>query len=77
MSIGANLSEAQSAETKRDFVHKCTISLKEARESYYWLRLILEAELVEERRITEIMNETSQIIAILTTIVKKTKRGMN
>src|SRR4051812_29734628 len=48
-SIGANMSEAQSAETKRDFIHKCTLSLKEARECSYWLRLILEAKLIEEK----------------------------
>jgi len=73
MSIGANMSEAQSAETKRDFIHKCTLSLKEARECHYWLRMVLEAKLIEEKRMTEIMSETDQIIAILTTIVKKTK----
>jgi four helix bundle protein len=77
MSIGANMSEAQSAETKRDFVHKCTLSLKEARESHYWLRLILAADLVEEKRMSEIMNETNQLIAIITTIVKRTKLAMS
>ncbi|MBK8812019.1 MAG: four helix bundle protein [Acidobacteria bacterium] len=41
-SIGANLEEAQAGQSKSDFVHKNSISLKEARESRYWLRLILE-----------------------------------
>lgn len=76
MSIGANLSEAQSAETKRDFVHKCTLSLKEARECHYWLRLILATGLIEEKRMVEIMDETHQVIASLTAIIKKTKRSL-
>jgi four helix bundle protein len=76
VSVGANLSEAQSAETKRDFVHKCTIALKEARESLYWLRLIVEANIVEENRMLGIMDETNQIVAILTTIIKKTKLAL-
>lgn len=40
-SVGANLEEAQAGQTSKDFVHKNTISLKEARESRYWLKLIL------------------------------------
>lgn len=39
-SIGANYEEAQGAESRRDFSHKIGISLKEARESHYWLRII-------------------------------------
>lgn len=39
-SVGANYEEAQGAESKRDFSHKIGISLKEARESHYWLRII-------------------------------------
>ena len=39
-SVGSNYEEAQAAESKRDFVHKIGISLKEARESHYWLRIL-------------------------------------
>ena len=74
--VGANLSEAQSAATRRDFVHKCTISLKEVRECFYWLRLLVAAELIEERRLTELMNETDELIAFLTTIIKRAKRPL-
>ena len=77
MSIGANLSEARSAETKRDFVHKCTISLKEARECHYWLRLLVAAELITEKRLADFLNETDELIAILTTIIKRTKRAIS
>ena len=39
-SVGANVEEAQAAQSTADFVSKCSISLKEARESNYWLRLL-------------------------------------
>ena len=39
-SVGANLEEAEAGQSKRDFIHKNAIALKEARESAYWLRLI-------------------------------------
>ncbi len=74
--IGANLSEAESAETKPDFIHKCAIALKEARECLYWLRLMAAAELIEERRLVEFLKETNQIVAILTTIIKRAKRSI-
>ena len=40
-SIGANIEESQSAESKADFIHKMNIALKEARETHYWLRLLV------------------------------------
>lgn len=43
-SVGANLEEAKAAQSKADFIHKNSISLKEARESNYWLKLILATE---------------------------------
>ena len=39
-SIGANINEALAAESKKDFVHKLSIAVKEARETYYWLNLL-------------------------------------
>jgi four helix bundle protein len=48
MSVGANLEEAQAGQTKPDFIHKNTISLKEARESNFWLRLILATSSLDE-----------------------------
>ena len=44
-SVGANIEEAQSAESRPDFVHKLGIAQKEARESLYWLRLLAESKL--------------------------------
>jgi four helix bundle protein len=71
-SVGANLEEADAAQSRADFISKCTISLKEAREARYWLR-ILNRTLSGSRRIAPLVNEATEIVAILTTIVRKTK----
>ncbi|WP_291093681.1 four helix bundle protein [Empedobacter sp. UBA6745] len=56
-SIGANYEEAQAGSSKADFINKVDISLKEARESNYWLRLI-EALEKESFELTVIINES-------------------
>lgn len=71
-SIGANIEEAQNAGTRKEFIHILTISLKEARETEYWLRLIAETKLTAYA-VTTLLEEVKEIIKILTTIVKKTK----
>ncbi len=76
-SVGANLEEAYAAESKRDFLHKCRISLKEIRECRYWLRLISESGTLSTLQLTELLTETREIVAILTTIVKKTAKGID
>lgn len=73
-SIGANLVEADAAETRKDFIHKCGISLKEARECGYWLQLMLLAEVVKPKRLAPLLDETSQLIAVLVTIVVRAKK---
>src|SRR5438105_323307 len=50
-SIGANLEEAEAAQSKPDFISKCRIALKEARETLYWLRLINASEIVRSARV--------------------------
>lgn len=72
-SIGANLEEANAAQSRADFVSKCQIALKEARETHYWLRLFKTTELVSEDKISDLLKESNEIVAILTTIVKNTK----
>lgn len=73
-SIGANLEEADVAETKRDFIHKNRIALKEARESRYWLRLIVESGILPDSKMSSLIQETTELIAILTSIVKKSSQ---
>ncbi len=72
-SVGANIEEAQDALSKKDFIHSMTISLKEARETNYWLKMISESGLVSKGRLESILKENIEIIKILTVIVKKSK----
>ena len=73
-SIGANLAEAKSGETRADFVHKCSIAQKEARESKYWLRLLVAAELISLRRLGDLIKETDELISIITSIARNARK---
>jgi four helix bundle protein len=73
-SIGANLVEAQSGESRRDFLHKCSIAQKEARESKYWLTLLHKSNTVSPARLLPLLDETNQLIAILARIILNTKK---
>jgi four helix bundle protein len=72
-SIGANVEEAQSAESRADFIHKYGIAQKEARESLYWLRLMCESRVVPKERLKSIMRETEELYAVITAIIISTK----
>ena len=72
MSVGANLEEARGAQSKADFHAKVRISLKEARESHFWLRLLAKSESIPMKRVAPLIQEANEIVAILTTIAKKT-----
>lgn len=68
-SIGANVIEAEAAQSKKDFVHKMSIASKEARESRYWLNLIKDSSLTQAN-VEGHLNDVTEIIRILTAIVK-------
>ena len=70
-SIGANVEEGQGAQSEADFVAKYSIARKEARETHYWLRLLSESKIVEPAKLTGLITESDELIAILTAIVKK------
>jgi four helix bundle protein len=74
-SIGANVEEALAGSSKRDFLFKMTISLKETRETNYWLRLVKESKLVDVD-LTEILKESAEITNIISSIVKTTKQNI-
>ena len=69
-SIGANVSEAQEAQSKKDFISKMSIALKEAHETRYWLKLLREADGFKS---VESLVQINEIINILTKIVKSSK----
>jgi four helix bundle protein len=63
-SPGPNYEEACAAESRRDFIHKMSISLKELRESDFWLRLIAEADLLKNPRLDSLLDECNQLCRI-------------
>lgn len=72
-SIGANVEEAIGAQSKRDFLSKMNISLKETRETNYWLRLLKESKLVDIDYDSS-LKESKEITNIISAIVKTTKQ---
>jgi four helix bundle protein len=72
-SIGANIEEAQGGQSKADFISKMSIALKEARETQYWLRLLIASNLVPEQKLLPLKQEATELVAILTTIVKNSR----
>jgi len=74
-SVGANVEEAQDAMSRADFLKCMNISLKEARETNYWLRISVDSGVVGEKEIDEILGESKELIKILTSIVRSTKFG--
>ena len=72
-SIGANVAEAECGQSKADFYAKMYIALKEANETYYWLRLLHESKYLTHKQFESIEEDTKAIIAILTSICKTIK----
>ena len=74
-SIGANVTESQDAQSRKDFISKLSIALKEAKETRYWLTLLMETDYLPRthKRVLSIQTELDSIIALLTAILKSTK----
>ncbi|MCJ7554785.1 MAG: four helix bundle protein [Ignavibacteriaceae bacterium] len=75
-SIGANIEEANAAQTKKDFATKMSIASKEARETRYWLRLLSKSKLVEYDY-NNYLNKIDELIRIITAIVKTAQSNLN
>ena len=73
--IGALVREAEHAESKADFVHKLAIALKEANETEYWILLLRETNYLTVPESESILSETTELLKLLTSIIKSTKRG--
>lgn len=72
-SIGANCKEAVSAQSKKDFIHKYEIALKEARETEYWIEIMIDTKVVPEQKFTLLLKEIDSIIRILVSTIKSLK----
>ena len=70
-SIGANVEEAQAAQSRKDFISKLSIASKEARETRYWLRLLIETGYLEADKtyVKSLLNEIESINRLLTSII--------
>lgn len=71
--IGANIEEARSAHSRRELAAKYSVSLKEARECHYWLRLIAADRPQFAETTSRLIDECDQLIAVLTATIKKLK----
>lgn len=71
-SIGANINEAQAAQSTADFIAKMSIASKEAREARYWLELLCETDYLNKTQphVHSLLEQSEELIKILTTIVK-------
>jgi len=70
---GALVRESEHAESRKDFIHKLSIALKEANETEYWIDLVIASELIEKEKLINLKSDCIEIIKILSSIVKTSK----
>ena len=75
-SVGANINEANYGSSKQDFIAKMHIALKECAETEYWIRLLKEAEFIEENYSTDLLNDCLSIKRMLISSINTTKSNM-
>lgn len=73
-SIGANVHEAVAAESKKDFIHKLGIAVKEARETLYWLCLLLDSDFIQKEQFDVLSSSCNSLIKNLNSIILTTKQ---
>ena len=73
-SIGANVREAEHAQSDADFIHKMNIALKEANETEYWLELLFQSDYIEESQYDSIIADCRELNKLLISIVKTMKK---
>ena len=72
-SIGANIAEAQQAQSESDFVQKMSIALKEAAETNYWIRLLHATDYLNDKAMESMILDCSELEKMLTVIIKSAK----
>ena len=75
-SVGANISEAMSAESTSDFIHKMSIALKEARETIYWLTLLHRTNYITDLQFQSMCDDCIQLKKILSSIILTSKQKL-
>jgi len=76
-SVGAMVREAEQAESKKDFIHKLAIALKEINESVYWLELMERTDYLSKEEFASLHGSAHELIKLLTSIIKTTKANLN
>lgn len=76
-SIGANVTEAQQAQSAADFLSKMSIALKESKETEYWLKLLYKTDYIDVVQYDSMNSDLSEIIKILVAICKTTRDKIN
>jgi four helix bundle protein len=74
--VGALIREAENAESKKDFIHKLSISLKEANETDYWIELIYQSKYFTIENYLNLKSSNSELVRMLTSIIKTTKNNL-
>ena len=74
--VGALIREAEQAESKADFIHKMAIAQKEANETDYWLELLYQSSLLDEKQYNSIINDCSEICKMLASILITSKKNL-
>ena len=72
-SIGANIEEASGAQSDNDFIAKLHISLKESKETHYWLRLLRDTKYITKEQAQSLLGDINEIITIITKSLKTIK----
>ena len=75
-SIGANIQEALNGQSRRDFLAKMNIALKEAGETQYWIRLFAATDILTETESESILHDCTELVKMLTSIVKTTSSDL-
>lgn len=74
-SIGANIREGLFAKSRKDFISKMNIALKEAGETDYWIEILYSADYLTEMEYKSLKNDNDELIRMLSSIVKTTKEN--
>lgn len=73
-SVGANIEEATSGQSKKDFISKMSIAYKESLESLYWIKLLKESKYLNQNQSLSLINDCEEIVKIITKILKSSKK---
>ena len=76
-SIGANIEEANQAQSKADFIHKLSIAQKESFETHYWIRILRDSNFLTEKLADSILKDCEEVQKLITTSIKTAKANLN